>query len=178
MRQAFAAGIAWGEAKQALFEHIEKAVAPMRERYEALMARPERIEEKLRQGAEKARTIATPFLAELREAVGLRSLAGATGQKRDAAAKSQQTAKPQFKQYRDSDGQFYFKLLDQDSRLLLQSVGYASPQQAGQTIARLKQSAATIVAPAEVHVDGVMVATLTDGLDAAALDGAINALNS
>ncbi|HRD34772.1 MAG TPA: tryptophan--tRNA ligase, partial [Rhodocyclaceae bacterium] len=74
MRTAFAAGIAWGEAKQAVFEHIEHAVAPMRERYDALIAQPALIERKLLEGAAKARAIATPFIAELRHAVGLRSL--------------------------------------------------------------------------------------------------------
>ena len=79
MRQAFADGIAWGEAKLALYGLIESQVAPMREKYEALMARPDEIEVVLREGAIKARRIATPFLERLREAVGLRDLrSGAT----------------------------------------------------------------------------------------------------
>ena len=42
-RQALEEGIGWGDAKQVLFERIETDVAPMRERYEALMAiRPDR----------------------------------------------------------------------------------------------------------------------------------------
>jgi tryptophanyl-tRNA synthetase len=43
-----------------------------------------------------------------------------------------------FKQYRESDGQFYFKLQAADGRLLLQSGAFASPKVAGQTIARLQ----------------------------------------
>ena len=74
MRAAFAAGIAWGEAKQTLFERIEATVAPMRSRYQSLMADAPRIEQLLQHGAAKARAIATPFLAELRRAVGLRKL--------------------------------------------------------------------------------------------------------
>ena len=74
MRAAFAAGIAWGEAKQLLFERIETAVAPMRDRYLSLIADPPRIEGLLQDGAAKARAIATPFLGELRRAVGLRRL--------------------------------------------------------------------------------------------------------
>jgi tryptophanyl-tRNA synthetase len=74
MRAQFAAGIAWGEAKQLLFERIETAVAPMRERYRSLIAEAPRIEGLLQHGAAKARLIATPFLAELRRAVGLRRL--------------------------------------------------------------------------------------------------------
>ena len=40
MRRAFADGIGWGDAKQKLFERIDAELAPMRERYEALIARP------------------------------------------------------------------------------------------------------------------------------------------
>ena len=48
------------------------------------------------------------------------------------------SALPQFKQYRESDGKFYFKLLDGDGRVLLQSIGFASPKDAGQAIAMLR----------------------------------------
>jgi len=61
LRQAYADGIAWAEAKQVLFERIDHEVAPMREAYEALMRHPERLEELLRAGATKARKIATPW---------------------------------------------------------------------------------------------------------------------
>lgn len=47
-----------------------------------------------------------------------------------------------FKQYREADGQFHFKLLDAEGRLLLQSPGYASPREAGQRVAALKADAA------------------------------------
>ena len=74
MRAAFAAGIAWGEAKQALYERVEATVAPMRSRYESLMADPAAVERLLREGAARARAVAAPFLASLRGAVGLRGL--------------------------------------------------------------------------------------------------------
>src|SRR6476659_8702720 len=47
MRKAFADGIGWGDAKQKLFERINSELAPMRERYEALIARPDEIEKTL-----------------------------------------------------------------------------------------------------------------------------------
>jgi len=75
MRQAFRDGIAWGEAKHQTFELINDELAPGRERFEALLAEPVRIEEVLREGAAKARSWATPFLARLRAAVGIRRLA-------------------------------------------------------------------------------------------------------
>src|SRR6476646_2948961 len=75
MRQSFADGIGWGDAKQKLFEGIDAEVAPLRERYEALVAHPERIEEQLRDGARRLRErYATARLQALREAVGLRDL--------------------------------------------------------------------------------------------------------
>ena len=70
-RQAFHDGIAWGEAKQQLFELVEGHLAEPRERYEELMANPDRIERVLARGAERAREASRPFLAELRDAVGI-----------------------------------------------------------------------------------------------------------
>ncbi|MEE7545730.1 tryptophan--tRNA ligase, partial [Xanthomonas sp. Kuri4-1] len=67
--QAFAAGIGWGEAKQQLFERIDLELAPLRERYQVLMADPARIERILREGGARLRArYATPLLAELRQA--------------------------------------------------------------------------------------------------------------
>jgi tryptophanyl-tRNA synthetase len=74
MRQAYADGIAWGEAKQLTFELIDRELGPARSRYETLMAEPARIEQVLLDGARKARAWATPFLARIREAVGIRRL--------------------------------------------------------------------------------------------------------
>ena len=75
MRQAFADGIAWGEAKKQLFELINGQVAEARERYEALLADPEHIEAVLQKGAEKARAYSQPLLEKLRQAVGIRPMA-------------------------------------------------------------------------------------------------------
>jgi tryptophanyl-tRNA synthetase len=64
-------GIGWGEMKSLLFEKVNAEVAPARERYEELLQQPKHIEEKLQQGAAKARAISQPFIAQLREAVGI-----------------------------------------------------------------------------------------------------------
>ena len=133
--QAFADGIAWVAAKEQLFERIDREIAPMRARYEHLMAHPQEVEALLHAGAAKARAVATPFMARLRQAVGLRSLASsATG-----PAKAAKVAAASFKQYREKDGQFYFKLVDAKGALLLQSLGFESPKQAGVAIALIKQ---------------------------------------
>ncbi len=135
LRRAYAEGIAWGDAKQLLFERIDREIAPMRERYQSLVDNPAELERILRQGAEKARAIATPFMGRLREAVGLRNLAQ---QASGGRKKEEKVALPVFKQYREADGLHYFKLVDPSGRLLLQSTGFASPREAGQAVARLK----------------------------------------
>jgi len=75
MREEFANGIAWGEAKKQLFELVNAEIAPARERYEALLNAPDEIESILQSGAEKARAISQPFMDEVRRAVGIRPLA-------------------------------------------------------------------------------------------------------
>ncbi|MGM9428011.1 tryptophan--tRNA ligase [Hydrogenophaga sp. MI9] len=136
LAKAYADGIAWGEAKQVLFERLDREIAPMREVYNQLIQDPSRIEKTLKAGAEKARAIATPFTARLRHAVGLRSLDQMSDQK---AAKVVKVAAPSFKQYREKDGQFYFKLIDAQGELLLQSTGFPAPRDAAQAIAQLQQ---------------------------------------
>lgn len=139
MRQAFADGIAWGEAKNTTFERIDREIAPLRERYDTLIAKPAQIEAILRDGATRLRArYATPRLAQLRDAVGLRDLANAPAKEARTAPKSSGDALPLFKQYRDDDGKFYFKVT-QGERLLLQSMGFDSPRDAGQHLASIKK---------------------------------------
>ena len=139
LRQAYAQGIAWGEAKQLLFERIDHEIGPLRERYEALIDHPEEIERTLRAGAEKARALSRPFMSRLRHAVGLRSLAAGAKPAVAKAAKATKSTKAGFKQYRERDGLFYFKLLDEQGSTLLQSRGFQSPQEAGRVIGAMQQ---------------------------------------
>lgn len=74
MRQAFADGIAWGEAKKQLFELINNQVGDAREKYEALLANPTHIEEVLQAGAAKARAYSKPLLEKVRAAVGIKKI--------------------------------------------------------------------------------------------------------
>ena len=144
-RQALIDGLSWGEAKQALLETIDVEVAPMREKYEALIAKPELIEQQLQAGAEKARAIAAPLMKELRYAVGLRNLGDiASVNKVDAVKKTL----PIFKQYRESDGKFYFKFLNANGDLLLQSQAFNTPKEAGACIADLK---AGVITPSKLN---------------------------
>jgi len=70
-RQAYADGIAWGEAKQQLFELLDQQLDEPRQRYDELMANPSMIDAVLDEGAQKARAHSQPFMAQLREAVGV-----------------------------------------------------------------------------------------------------------
>ncbi|GAB1385984.1 tryptophan--tRNA ligase [Melaminivora sp.] len=144
MRQAYAEGIAWGEAKQRLFDCIDREISPMRARYEDLLAHPDKVEAVLQRGAERARQRTRPLLQRLRQAVGLRPLTAPAPQA--AAPRAQATALPQFKQYREKDGRFYFKLVAADGQLLLQSTGFDAPQSAGQAIARLQAEPGALAA--------------------------------
>ena len=71
VRQRYAEGISWGEMKSVLFEKINTEITPARERYETLLEKPTHIEEQLQEGARKARAISAPFIAQLRDAVGI-----------------------------------------------------------------------------------------------------------
>ena len=146
MRRAFADGIAWGEAKQKLFECIDGELAQPRARYEALIAKPQFIEDLLVEGARKARERSRPLIENLRRAVGVRKLTArpvqvsfGMGWNKAPAAQPDVTssALPQLKSYRERDGKFYFKLSAADGSLLLQSRGFDSPKETGRLGAAL-----------------------------------------
>jgi tryptophanyl-tRNA synthetase len=75
MREAFEAGLAWGEAKKRLFERINDEIAPARDEYDRLMANPQEVEAVLRAGAERLRPQSAALLDKVRDAVGLRTFA-------------------------------------------------------------------------------------------------------
>jgi tryptophanyl-tRNA synthetase len=71
MRREFENGIAWGEAKKQLFELVNDELAAARESYAQLMQDPDHIEQVLRKGAERARSLSRPLMDSVREAVGI-----------------------------------------------------------------------------------------------------------
>ena len=167
MRAAFADGIGWGDAKQRLFERIDAEVAPLREQYEALIAHPQRIEAQLRDGAMRLRERhAIPRLRALRDAVGLRDLSKTTSAAATSTAAAPAVSLATFKQYREADGKFYFKLVDGE-RVLLQSAGFDSPKDAGARVAQLKRGE---FEPADPNV------TLGDGVTAGDVQAALAAM--
>jgi tryptophanyl-tRNA synthetase len=177
-RQALVDGIGWGEAKQVLFERVEVEVAPMRDSYDALIARPGMIEEILHEGAKKARAIAAPKIAELRDAIGLRSgVAMAPPAAAKPAAKAGKS--PRFASFRDGDGSFRFRLFSADGEELLLSRSYADPKAAGALQKRIKElGAAAAVLQLQssalvLELDGEPVATTPAFGDEQARDEAL-----
>lgn len=145
-REAFRAelrgGLGWGEAKKRLVNQIEAEIGPMREKYAYYTSHTDELEDILQAGAEKARKLSAPFMERLREAVGLRSFRHVAAPKaapqKAEPAKSAPTAT--FKQYREADGLFYFKLTLTGGRVLLTSKGFANGRDAGQSVAKLKST--------------------------------------
>lgn len=76
LRIRYAQGIGWGEMKQLLFEYLNARLGEPRRRYHELLAQPAHIEAVLKRGAARAREHSAPFLARLRQAVGIRPLHG------------------------------------------------------------------------------------------------------
>jgi tryptophanyl-tRNA synthetase len=174
-RAELLAGLAWGEAKQRLFQLLDNELGEARERYHALIERPADLEDILLEGAAKARKTATPFLGELREAVGLRSFrsqaqSGEIGKKK--AAKS-----ARFVSFRDEDGSFRFRLLDAAGEQLLLSRSFADGKVAGQASKRLQSGEALDVREQGegfgLWLDGELVGESPAFADAAARDAGI-----
>lgn len=66
-----AGGMGYGEAKMALFENVERTIAPMRERYQSLMSDPQALLKMLGDGARRASAIAQKTIGEVRQLQGL-----------------------------------------------------------------------------------------------------------
>ena len=127
-REALSQGLGWGEAKQQLADLIDGELGEARERYAQLMARPDDIEGILRAGAAKARVIATPFLHDLRETVGLGALAAPT---KNHGAKKAADKRARLATFRDAQG-FRFRLFAADGEELVLSRAFDNPQALGE----------------------------------------------
>jgi tryptophanyl-tRNA synthetase len=169
LRAQLRAGLAWGDAKVAVTNRIEQDLAPKRAYYAELIAHPERIQHILEMGAQKARAVAAPALSELRHAVGLRRMVAVADHKAAAVPAKPKANLPLFKQYREADGRFYFKLVAADGSLLLQSHAFETGREAGQWVARLKNAAELVTAPVTLP-EGVNVRTVMDALKQLAAD--------
>ena len=130
-------GLGWGEAKEIVFEKINSEIGPMRERYEAYMREPEKVEAILREGVERIRPMARALVDQCRNAVGLRTFKPL--QEKKVAAKTKKS-KASLKQYREKDGLFYFKLVNGQGKTLLTAGGLPSGKEVGPHLQSFKAS--------------------------------------
>ena len=165
-RSELIAGLGWGDAKRMLCDLVEAELEPMRDHYEDLMAHPARIEEILQAGAKKARGIATPFIRELRDAVGLRALVGGSAPAAGKTKAGKSSREARFVSFRDEDGQFRFRLLSPAGEEILCSVAYADPKEAGKVMARLKAAQGAVEGLVQPQGDTGFVVAL-DGVPVA-----------
>jgi len=134
-RAELLSGLAWGEAKQRLFQLLDNELGEARERYHALIEKPADLEDILQVGAAKARKVATPFLGELREAVGLRSFRANVQASEGGKKKAAKGAR--FVSFREQDGSFRFRFLAANGEELLLSRAFADPKAVGVITQRL-----------------------------------------
>ncbi|MFS2201502.1 tryptophan--tRNA ligase [Pseudomonas sp. Pseusp3] len=171
-------GLGWGEAKNRLFQLLDAELGESRERYNQLIERPADLEDILQHGAKKARAVATPFLHELREAVGLRSFVAQT--QVAATTKKKAVKAARFVSFREDDGSFRFRLLAADGEQLLLSRNFADGKTAGQVTKQLQAGQALDVRSDELcfslWLEGECVADSPAFADSAARDAAIEAL--
>lgn len=132
-------GLAWGEAKQQLFNLLNQQLAEPRERYHELMSKPQALEDIMQMGAAKARKISVPFLAEIREAVGLRSFNQSLQVAVSGAKKKAKAAK--VVSFKDEQG-FRFRLVDAEGQTLLLSKGFNDGKTAGLVSKEIQSGAA------------------------------------
>ncbi|WP_223501913.1 tryptophan--tRNA ligase [Pseudomonas sp. BF-R-24] len=171
-------GLGWGEAKNRLFQLLDNELGESRERYNQLIERPADLEDILQHGAKKARAVATPFLNELREAVGLRSFVAQT--QVAATTKKKAVKAARFVSFREDDGSFRFRLLAADGEQLLLSRNFADGKTAGQVTKQLQAGQALDVRSEDlgfsIWLEGECVADSPAFADSAARDAAIEAL--
>ncbi|MHC8412972.1 tryptophan--tRNA ligase [Pseudomonas sp. Hz4] len=171
-------GLGWGEAKNRLFQLLDNELGESRDRYYQLIERPADLEDILQIGAKKARSVATPFLHELREAVGLRSFVAQT---QVATTTKKKTAKAaRFVSFREEDSSFRFRLLAADGEQLLLSRNFADGKTAGQVTKQLQSGQPLEVRSEDrsfsVWLEGECVADSPTFADNAARDVAIDTL--
>ncbi|WP_223505912.1 tryptophan--tRNA ligase [Pseudomonas sp. GL-RE-29] len=177
-RSELLGGLGWGEAKNRLFQLLDNELGESRDRYYKLIERPADLEDILQHGAKKARAVATPFLNELREAVGLRSF---VAQAQVAATTKKKAVKAaRFVSFREDDGSFRFRLLAADGEQLLLSRNFADGKTAGQVTKQLQSGQ-----PLDVRSEGLSFSVWLEGecvgdspafADSTARDAAIEAL--
>jgi tryptophanyl-tRNA synthetase len=151
-------GLGWGEAKNRLFNLLDGQLGEARDKYNTLIQRPADLEDILLAGAQKARRAATPFLEELREAVGLRSFRNVVQVAETGKKKSAKGAR--FVSFREDDGSFRFRMLAANGDQLLLSKKFDDGKAAGAASKALMENSA----PAILEYEDSFAVNLGDGV--------------
>ncbi len=173
-RQELLDGLAWGEAKQRLFQLLDNELGEARERYQALIAAGRyrgHSPRRCRQGAPHRHPIHRRVARGSRPALLREPLKSAESGKKKAAKAARLVS------FRDDDGSFRFRLLDAAGEQLLLSRAFADGKAAGAVSKRLL-AGETADLRAEgnafgLWLDGEAVAQSPAFADAAARDAAI-----
>ncbi|TLD40725.1 MAG: Tryptophanyl-tRNA synthetase [Candidatus Jettenia ecosi] len=70
MRKQYLKGIAWADVKQELFEMLNSFLGKYREVYNQMMADQQKLDTLLKEGGQKARSLAIPLMEKVRKAIG------------------------------------------------------------------------------------------------------------
>ena len=73
-KQSYKDGISWGEAKEILFNAINKELKPVREKHSKYIEDKGLINDLLNDGAKKARVIAKEKISKIREVIGIKDI--------------------------------------------------------------------------------------------------------
>ncbi len=179
MRADLQGGLAWGEAKQRLFSLLDEQLSEPRERYHALLAKPNDLEDILQAGAVKARKTAAPFLQQLRESVGLRSFAVQGADLSSTKKKAKKVSR--VVSFRDDEG-FRFRVLNSKGDDLLLSKAFADGRGAGVASKHLQSTTELDIRQADqqlsVWLDGECIAQSTQYSSDEACNAALDELRS
>ncbi|ASY30347.1 tryptophan--tRNA ligase [Taylorella equigenitalis] len=157
-------GLSWGEAKEQLYQLLDGLLSPMRDRYEALISKPDDLEDILKMGAQKAIDYARPLLDKVREAVGLSSFGSVCKTESDKSKKKNKKSS-KFLSFKDQDNSFKWKLISADGMELLVSKPFSDPKSAAMSSKNLLQAEGLEVADSVLSVEGEGIATINKELN-------------
>ena len=72
LQKLYDEGIAWGEAKKILFEELNSFLRPFNNEYSKIIKDKSYVEETLIEGSEKALSISSPIIKEVRQVIGIK----------------------------------------------------------------------------------------------------------
>lgn len=126
LRDDLEKGLSWKSAKEKLFNLLEDHFKEPRERYRELISKTSYIEDILADGASKVRNIATSFLGEIRDRIGMNSLQSSEYNLIGRDVKNTNTRNRNLIIFREGDETFRFCLRSDSGERLLTSKIFSS----------------------------------------------------